>query len=277
MKSVFFISTIALIFFVMLLAGCGSNNENPVSTGDQGGSIPQVKGDSGPIIDNYKDKDINKFIYALRNVGMFDTAYALSEEIKAAQLQIVNQSWGVAYVIVGRIIVDGPDDPRNIMAQMEVLADGYFAGPVKDLVRPVGFRIHGYMPFDLELNGMKGKSGSVVNVGTIHLMPLSAGESASLKGKIILEGDGNFNPADTKITLAILNGPVNSLGNGFFPREHWPEPFKVTILPSGDFFVDKCCPTDYIMTISSPGHVDQTSVLTFKPGETIDLGIINMR
>ncbi|MDQ1317871.1 MAG: hypothetical protein QG588_1526 [Candidatus Poribacteria bacterium] len=76
MRLVFFISTITVIFFIILLAGCGSNNENPVSTGDQGGSIPQVKGESGPIIDDYKDKDINKFIYALRNVGMFDTAYA---------------------------------------------------------------------------------------------------------------------------------------------------------------------------------------------------------
>ncbi|MHC5182778.1 MAG: redoxin domain-containing protein, partial [Planctomycetota bacterium] len=58
---------------------------------------------------------------------------------------------GKGHVIVGQVVLDGEGDVREVNAQMEILSGGYFAGPVKDLNRPVGFRMHQYAPYDLKL------------------------------------------------------------------------------------------------------------------------------
>ena len=74
------------------------------------------------------------------------------------------------HVVVGRLVVeDGRTDPELVMAQMPILPEGYFAGEVGDLVRPIAFRWHGYQNLDVPLEG---KTGDVVDVGTVILNPL---------------------------------------------------------------------------------------------------------
>ena len=85
---------------------------------------------------------------------------------KALQAQIADaqealDAFGFGHIIVGRVVLDGPGDSQDVYAQMLILEGGYFASATKDLVRPVGFHMHGYIPFDLELKGRSGARDAV--------------------------------------------------------------------------------------------------------------------
>jgi cytochrome c biogenesis protein CcmG/thiol:disulfide interchange protein DsbE len=205
----------------------------------------------------------------LREAGKANIADILQQRIER-KIEDVSRR-GIGHIIVGRVVVDGPVDPRDVSVQMEILEGGYFAGPVKDLYRPVGFRLHGYVPFNLELEG---KEGSIVNVGTIHITPLPVNELASLKGKLILDGNTDSTTAD--IHLSITHGPVNTPSNGTEGRPRWPDPIKAMILPSGEFSADGFSPTEYYIAFSAPGHVKQSRRLDFEQGKTLDLGTIRL-
>ena len=70
-------------------------------------------------------------------------------EAKIAKATAEIQKRKMGHVIVGRVVLDGRGNVRDVCVQMEVLSEGYFAGPTKDLDRPVGFRMHQYAPYDL--------------------------------------------------------------------------------------------------------------------------------
>ena len=60
--------------------------------------------------------------------------------LRIAQARRVVKDQRKGHVIVGQVIVaDGRLDPELVLAQMPIRADGYFAGEVGDLERPVGF------------------------------------------------------------------------------------------------------------------------------------------
>ena len=75
-------------------------------------------------------------------------------------------------------------DPELVVAQMGILPEGYFAGELGDLERPLGFRCQGYSSLEVPLEG---KTGELVYLGTVTLKPLAAGQSASLQGKVTLD------------------------------------------------------------------------------------------
>lgn len=274
MRKVFYMLFAILFTFIMALAGCGEDEDGGsgvvISTVSQGESKPRSRDKAVPEIDNYKD--IEDFIEDLRDAGRSDIADAWALKIKGAKDVVAR--FGVGYVIVGRVVVDGPEDPREVRAQMEILEEGYFAGPVKNLTLPVGFRLSGYAPFDLELRDKKGKSGFVINVGTIHITPLPAGDSAGLCGKVI--PDEGIDPATTEVTLSITCGPINTPHGGIEGRSYWPEPIKLRILPSGEFSIDGLTPTEYYVLFSDPKHVDKAFRVNLKPGETLDLGTMRL-
>ena len=119
---------------------------------------------------------------------------ANKEELEAAidKAKATVDKFGGGHVIVGRVVLDGQGDVRDVAAQMEILPDGYFAGETKDLIRPVGFRMHRYAPYDLKLKGME---GDLVDVGTIHMTPLREDQLVGLKGKVVLEENGDSSQA----------------------------------------------------------------------------------
>ena len=76
----------------------------------------------------------------------------LEAKIDKATAEVQKRKTG--HVIVGRVFLDGRGNVRDVRAQMEILSEGYFAGPTKNLDRPVGFRMHQYAPYDLQLKDM---------------------------------------------------------------------------------------------------------------------------
>ena len=58
------------------------------------------------------------------------------------------QAYKVGHVIVGRVQLEGTDDPEFIRSQMMIFEDGFFSDAVRDLDRPLAFRLLGYRPVD---------------------------------------------------------------------------------------------------------------------------------
>ena len=193
----------------------------------------------------------------------------LDAEIAKAKAQL--KTYGGGHVVVGRIVLDGPGDPQDVMAQMPILAGGYFAGPTKDLERPIGFRMHLYAPVDFELEGL---SGDVVDLGTIHMKPLAPKDLSDLKGKIVLDGGGELNSAT--LELSVSTAPVNTPSNGYSPRSHWPDHIKAKVQPDGTVSASGFSPIEYYCTVSAPGALTQAFDVTFEPGKPYDLGTITM-
>jgi beta-lactamase regulating signal transducer with metallopeptidase domain len=175
------------------------------------------------------------------------------------------------HVIVGRVQVEGDAPPTEVNAQMEILGGGYFAGATRDLERPVGFRLHGYAPYDLKLSG---KSGKVVDVGTIHMKRLGDAELSPIAGRVELEEGGDLQ--SVSLQLSIQEGPVNTPSNGTEPRPDWPDPIEVPLDAAGRFYTTGFSPARYYLTVTAPGWVKQGREVEFHDGEITDLGTIRL-
>jgi hypothetical protein len=168
------------------------------------------------------------------------------------------------HVAFGRVVApDGKLDPELVLGQMEILPEGYFAGEVGDLERPLVFRVPGYSSLEVPLEG---KTGELVYLGTVTLEPLAVGQAASLEGRVTLDDARGAHTAT--VQLSLRDPPMNT-PNGAYPRGHRSSsPITVAVSKSGDFKATRLSPTDYSFNISAPGYVSQFGSLTLKPGET---------
>ncbi|MGD0077755.1 MAG: carboxypeptidase-like regulatory domain-containing protein, partial [Sedimentisphaerales bacterium] len=180
-------------------------------------------------------------------------------------------NYGGGHVIVGRVVLDGQGDARYVAAQMEILPDGYFAGETKDLIGPVGFRMHQYAPYDLKLKGME---GSLVDVGTIHMTPLKEDQLVALKGKVVLEENGDSSQA--VLYLSVAHGPVNTPTNGISPRRYWPQPIEIHVIENGLIEASGFSPISYWCRVTAPGYLEKAFPIEFNAGQTFDLGTITL-
>jgi hypothetical protein len=176
---------------------------------------------------------------------------ALKKRIESARAEIARRHKG--HIIVGRVQVEGRDDPRDVRAQMEILADGSFAGVTKDLRGPVGFRMHGYPAFDLPLNGGE---GLYLDVGTIEMKRLPESALVQMEGRIELEGGGD--PSAVSIGASAEEGAVNTPSGGTSGRPHWPEPIALRAGADGRFQKNGFSPINYYVSFTSPGYVSQS-------------------
>jgi len=183
----------------------------------------------------------------------------------------VVQRYKGGHVVVGRVLLDGPGDPREVSAQMEILDGGYFVGPTKDLVRPIGFQMHQYAPLEVRLEG---KSGEVVDLGVIHLTHLKASDLGNLTGHIALAGGKDATLA--KVALSVSRGPVNTPSNGSSPRSRWPKPILPLISSDGKITATGFSPMSYWCSIDAPGYVSQSREVKFTKGQTFDLGTVTL-
>jgi len=210
---------------------------------------------------------------ALNTIEQCPNKPELEAKIAKARKGVQKHEWG--HVIVGRVVLDGDGEVRYVRSQMEILPEGYFAGPTRDLVRPVGFRMHQYAPYDLQLKGMKkDQERDLVDVGTIHMKPLSKEELVSLKAQVELEEGGDVSEA--KIELSVRNGPVNTPSNGTEPRRYWPDPIEIPVQEDGLAQADGFSPIDYWCSVTAPGCLKKGFAVEFTPGETLDLETITL-
>ena len=156
---------------------------------------------------------------------------------------------------------------------MMILDDGRtsFAGPTRDLKRPVGFRLHGYAPFDLDLFG---KKGDVVDVGEIKMQRLPESELVRLKGLLTLEGSGD--PTTATMSLSVANGPVNTPSNGIEGRRRWAKAVIVPVGQKGLFDQGGFSPIKYYCSVRAPGYVTQSFAIDFGEKDRVFTGRIRL-
>jgi hypothetical protein len=197
----------------------------------------------------------------------------LEAKITKARERVQKRKMG--HAIVGRVVLDGAGDVRDVKAQMDILDEGYFAGPTKDLSRPVGFRMHQYAPYDLQLKGLKkDKEIDLVDVGTIHMKPLNKDKLVDFKATVGLEEGGDLLQAS--ILLSVRNGPVNTPSNGTEPRRYWPEPIKIEVQGNGLAKASGFSPINYWCIVKAPDYLKKSFEIEFKEGQTLDLGTITL-
>jgi len=208
-----------------------------------------------------------------------DLKAAGKNELTEKLQQQIAKAWATAsrypqkHVIVGQVkLADAKKDVRLVDAQMVILEEGLFAGEVKDLERPVGFALQGYLPVELQL---KGKSGEIVDVGEIILQPLTQKDSAGVSAKILLESGS---PTNAKVKLYAGQGAVNTPHNGTSPRGSpgWEAPAELTPQETGVVSGSNLSPGNYYVVISAPGHVEQSRRIELTSGKTFDLGQISL-
>jgi thiol-disulfide isomerase/thioredoxin len=216
------------------------------------------------------------------NVGkMVDELVSQKKSPLAAQflLRIAGAKNTIAFfkkghVAVGRVVVaDGKLEPELVLAQMEIMPEGYFAGEVGDLQRPLGFRAEGYASVDVPLKGMK---GDVVYLGTVTMSPLAADQAASLKGTIKLD-DPKGGAGTTSLQLSLGVPPPNTPHNGYSPRPRWPQPIKVAVSESGEFKAGGLTPSAYTMILEAKGHTRAFQQVSLSGGQEKDAGTISLK
>lgn len=207
----------------------------------------------------------------LKTAGKKDLADKLSQEIREAWETACRYKQG--HVIVGQVkLADGKKDVRLVDAQMVILEEGLFAGEVRDLERPVGFALQGYLPAELQL---KGKNGNIVDVGEIILQPLTQEKSSSLKAKISTESGS---ASEVSMKLAVSRGAINTPHNGYSPRgaPGWETPTELRPDNEGRVAGSNLSPGKYSVTVSAPGHINQSRAIDLQPGQLFDLGEIRL-
>jgi thioredoxin family protein len=175
-------------------------------------------------------------------------------------------------VVVGQLTAeDGKADLEDVMAQMPIFPDGWFATDVGGFDRALSFRTPGYAPLDVPLSG---KGGSLVYVGKCVLKPLQKEDAASLKGTVVL--DGSKTPEGATVTLSMSVPPPNTATGGYSPRSHWPKGAVVPVSKTGEFTVSGLSPAAYYLSITADGHVPVNKMLTLKPAEEQDVGEVRL-
>jgi serine/threonine protein kinase/outer membrane protein assembly factor BamB len=170
-------------------------------------------------------------------------------------------------VIIGRVVAPGFEDPRMVLAQMEVLEGGYFASAVNDLQHPVGFRLAGCLPTELSLQG---KSGELIWVGDVVMTKAEPEQLGGIRGRVRFSDDQN--PAVASVRISIATGSINTPSNGTDPRSLWPEPRTVALSAEGAFSVEGLSPTDHRLTVEAQGYVGHARTVRVETGKTTDLG-----
>lgn len=192
---------------------------------------------------------------------------AILKQLHQAQADV--NHFGTGHIIVGRILLEGDDDPVFVRSQMPILAGGYFVGATKDIVRPVGFRMHGYAPYDLQLEGL---SGYIVDVGVIRMRRLTEAELVPVKGEIELVGGGD--PRQATVEFYIRSGPVNTPSGGTRPGPHRLQPIVVPVDANGVIDMNGFSPMTYYCSVTAPGFVKQGFTVDFEPNVGGDMGTV---
>ena len=201
------------------------------------------------------------------------THTALLQKIERDRQEVVR--YKVGHVIVGRIQLEGTDDPETVRSQMIIEADGFFSDAIRDLDRPIAFRKSGYRPLDFTIPVDTTPDGTgVIDVGTIRLEKCAPSEFRQAFGTISLQGNDNSSAA--QVTLHLSGGPANTPHNGTEGVRKSDPPIEAKVDKAGVITADGLTEGEYYVTFSSPGFVGQSRRFQVSAHEDLDLGSIRL-
>ncbi len=212
---------------------------------------------------------VEGLLRGLREAGKERLADELKVRFDRAASQVIQRGLA-AHTIYGRVVVQGPDSPKLVQAQMRILDEGYFVGAVAEAGRLVGFQLHGYESVNVL---PVGEPGSIEDVGTVVLRPLDEAKKASIRGKVVLEGQPDAR--GVQVGLSITTGPINSATGGYEGQRGLPIP-NIRVPLDGELAGSGYVPTEHRLYISAPGYWPDSRLVFFRPGETLDLGTVRL-
>jgi hypothetical protein len=183
------------------------------------------------------------------------------------------------HIVFGRIVLDGGKgaksaDARAVVSQMIILEEGYFVDAVGAADKPIGFRLHGFEPVDVVAQG----PGPVEDLGIVHLAPLPAQRTASVKGRLKIEPHaGAPQPQQARLSWQIMDGPINTPhggteGGNQFTQSH----VDCKVAPDGTFSAFGLSPAKYYLSVTAPTCADQLHYFDFTEGESKQLDPVTL-
>jgi hypothetical protein len=139
---------------------------------------------------------------------------ALLKKIERDKLEV--KAYNVGHVIVGRIQLEDSGDPEYVRAQMMILEEGFFSDAVRDLDRPIAFRMLGYRPVDavIPADAVPDVSG-VIDIGTIRMEKCGPAEFRKATGMISVPNGTDL--SQVQVQLYMTGGRANTPHNGTEP------------------------------------------------------------
>ena len=96
----------------------------------------------------------------------------------------------IGHVVVGRVLLDDSEDTELISSQMMILDHGYFSDAVRDLHRPIAFRMRGYRSMGAIIPpGAVPDDSGTIDIGTIQMVKCLPSEFGKAVGMISVPGE----------------------------------------------------------------------------------------
>ncbi len=185
------------------------------------------------------------------------------------------QTYKIGHVVVGRVQLDGTDDPEDITTQMLILPDGYYSDAVKDLNRPISFRMVGYRPLEVMIPaGAVPDASGVIDLGTFKMERSTPSEVRKASGMLSVGED--IDPSTATVTLSMMKGPRNTPSNGSEPRPKYAEPVKAIVDKSGQITATGLTEGEYYVTFDCEGFVRQAKSFQVFSDKDLDLGTFRL-
>lgn len=159
-----------------------------------------------------------------------------------------------AHLIVGRVQLEGNDDPETAISQMVIVEEGFFVDVIRDPKLPIGFRCHRYKPKDFIIpEDILPAEDDVTDVGVVQLSRASASNRGKIVGTLKLEDGGD--PSQVGVRLSIRNARANTPSNGTegVGRKYKTIPGKVS--KAGVISFESLSEGNYYCSLSLPGYV----------------------
>lgn len=230
---------------------------------------PPQPGESPPIAaGSSKRPTLQQTIDKLREAGNTDDADYLQGRMAYAEKNMKSRNHSFVF---GRLVLKGKENPQWCNAQMHIQKSGWFLGSVGDTQAPVDFRMWAYLPSQAIHGGLK---GTIANVGEVVAEPYLFDQLATVRGKVLFEGD--VQPDDVSIEVKLESGRTNSATggtNGYLP---WPEKEKVILNDKFEFEKTGLSPLPHYFLIRAARHLPFRREFTMEPGGTTDVGVLRV-
>lgn len=166
------------------------------------------------------------------------------------------KAYKVGHVIVGRIQLEGSGDPEFVRSQMMIFEEGFFSDAVRDLNRPIAFRMLGYHPVDAMIPaGAVPDDSGAIDIGIVRMEKCEPAEFRKATGMISVPDGADL--SRVQVQLHLSGGRANTPHNGTEPVRKHAAPVKAKIGSSGEISVDGLTAGEYYVTFSGEGFVGQ--------------------
>lgn len=180
-----------------------------------------------------------------------------------------------AHLIVGRLQLQGNDDPESVRSQMIIVEDGFFVDVIRDLKMPIGFRHADYKPLDFTLpdDAVPGKN-DIIDVGIVKMSKAAFADKGRITGQLMLEAADDAGAARVNVTLSTPRANTPSNGTEGVGRKHRSMTLKVG--RDGTVQSEPVSEGDYYLGLSADGHVSASRRVTVNAGEDTDFGRVRL-